>query len=562
MNALQKKVTYLVIILVFMLVALQIISLKVANLDGARWMFTLLKGGYHTDDQFQRYTTLLLQIITSGISSIFPDQFRIIIIKYLFSFFYMIHPLISIAFCYYYLRKNNRLSEIIFPIINYLALSLPGFSFAASATIESPSYLWPLVFILTNKTNSRSMIIFAMISSLLLIFTYLTSIIFYVLIFIYLLFRRKEFSISSLILTGLSFLVSFSFYLYKWFVLIPQDKKKTLLNDILGYAIDYVFYTHLPFIFLSLAMLLFFFFYKNKKLTAFLILSQFSISLFCFYKIYTNELSFDAYYFRILIIPLSASLLISYFIVKFNDLSVYKWRVLLFFTPTLLLGIYFDLNSSLTYLKVQKIITNELLHIDTCAYIKAPLYHRFRKMGYNTDFIVLHSLIFSEEIIPKKILVAKEIGYWQGEHYPSLNTCLSHVKYQIPIYLNNKFYFHINHGDSSLMDLSSLVKALEDKRKMLVKKEGKHLRDYIMFTQDTLTARLEIKKDLKSAYISSPIVDTTLYNLRLFNDSNEYFFTKEFNRFTIKDIQAGNYTVEVLPINNGDRNYLLSPLIY
>jgi len=562
MTSLQKKIIYLTIAVVFLIVTLQIVSLKAVNLDGSRWLFNLLKGHFYTDDQFQRYTTLFLQVITSSLSSILPDQNRLVAIKYLFSFFYMAHPIISISFCYFFLKKNNRLHEIIFPIINYLALSLPGFSFAASSSIEAPSYLWPLVFILTNKANSKLMISLAMTISLLIIFTYLISIVFFVLLLLFLLFRKNEFCKGSLPITVISLLVSSSFYLHKWIFLISQNKKSNLVNDIMSYTVDHVLYTHLPFLILILTMVLFFTFYKYFKLKLLLIIFHFLIFFICAYQIYTNQFVFNAYFYRILIIPLSASLLISFFIVKIRNLPIFSLSALLFFTPPLLLGLYFDLNSSFTFLEIQKIIKKELAQDQVCSYIKAPIHKRFQELDYNTDFLVPHSIIFSDEFSPQKILVAKEIGFWQNEHYPSINTCYSYIKDHIPIYLNKKFQFFINTGDSSLLDLTKLSEEFKKNRRMLVMKSDKDFsQNYILFSSDSLKAKLKIESFTSLAYILSPMVDTSLFDLKMYSSSKIYTPKIESNRFYFKDIESGVYTIEIIPSSNLPHYFLLSPLI-
>ncbi len=101
---------------------------------------------FRFSDRLLQYPTILL--LKLGLS----NQVGI----YLLSFFYSMHPLLSLIFCWWFLEKKNRLELIYFPILSLVAATLPTLPLATGMAPDVLSIFWP-VFFLVLLGDQRSL---------------------------------------------------------------------------------------------------------------------------------------------------------------------------------------------------------------------------------------------------------------------------------------------------------------------------------------------------------------------------------------------------------------------
>lgn len=123
---------------------------------------------------------------------ILPMQLPLLISQYLswvpyysyakiFSFSHVMHPIISLGFCFYLLQKRKRLDLFPFAVIGFCLGTMSLMAYSAVIVPETLSLYWPLFFLILLRTGSNSESLFIIVLSLFLMVSYEASLLFFIL---------------------------------------------------------------------------------------------------------------------------------------------------------------------------------------------------------------------------------------------------------------------------------------------------------------------------------------------------------------------------------------------
>lgn len=105
------------------------------------------------DKAFYRYADSLLHLPSLFLVNISPD-FNIAAI-YTLHFIYLFHPIVSLAFVHWILKKKGRPDLFLFPVLSFATATMPALGESITMAALALSIFWPLFFLILFR-NSKS----------------------------------------------------------------------------------------------------------------------------------------------------------------------------------------------------------------------------------------------------------------------------------------------------------------------------------------------------------------------------------------------------------------------
>lgn len=327
------------LLLIFIIISL-ISSLFYIQLygDGGYWAFDILNNGFwHVEHQFFRYSTLVIQTPAVLFSNIFHNSLLTISV---FCISYGMFPILTLLFLYKRLREKNIFYVY---LMIFFTCIIPSWVFAVSVSNESICIFMLLTYYLGLE---RKRIVPILLLCIILLFSYESGFLFFILLAIIELFKTKK-SYVLISFLSLCFIILLSFLFFK---IVPSNAHVHFNESIINAFRNPYFYYGVISIFTIAGT----FVLSKRKMSSFIYIFFSLLSLYMVFYVYksgTNILLGNTYDNRIWGIPLACLVYIVGYYLFIIKKYVVNYRQ--FFILILIVTSYLAFQTKLTFKHVQ-----------------------------------------------------------------------------------------------------------------------------------------------------------------------------------------------------------------
>jgi len=309
-----KYLSYLCLIVFFLLCGYACYVQRSITFDGARWFMGLADHGeFVIDTPHLRFSNIIVQIPAFIFARWEALDYNLLYSFYSFNFIYTFLPFLGLSFTSLYLFRNGKAYDLYFVILMYVVALLPSSAFPTNSISEAVVFFTPLYFYYQYGTRSTKFLVLLGVGTLYQTYSYPFSIflIFALMISSFYKFKLKEISTNQfkvefvILLTGFIVKLILNVRIFYITRLLPDQInfittiKEAFTNQEQNITIFICFYSVL----LLLAETI------RKKINIFFMIIAVVIAVICLYRsewYLFNGYPGDGFVFRSVVGPLVA----------------------------------------------------------------------------------------------------------------------------------------------------------------------------------------------------------------------------------------------------------------
>jgi len=122
--------------------------------DGGNWLFESLRTkNLYFDHGFKRFSDLVVQLPFVALLKFFGSEFFPSFYRTIWGLCYLLHPVVSLLFCFSILSRENNKSLIYFPLFGVSACLIPTIIFSVGVAPTTLSISWVAWSLIVSEKN-------------------------------------------------------------------------------------------------------------------------------------------------------------------------------------------------------------------------------------------------------------------------------------------------------------------------------------------------------------------------------------------------------------------------